>query len=94
MLHFLECLCYRHIDKTLSQAALDELQVLVHQGQGQHIFDIHKDISWEILGICQQMSGNNQAALYAYRQSLSHQTHYIKNASKKRIFDIVHSTAN
>ena len=92
MLHFLEFLCYRHIDTTLSQAALDELQVLVHHDQGLYILDLFRDISWEILGICQQITGNLQAALYSYQQSLS-LSHYpfnsIRTATQRRIQDVV-----
>ncbi|XP_034313011.2 uncharacterized protein [Magallana gigas] len=90
MLHFLEFLCYRHVDTTLSQAALDELQVLVHHDQGQLVDDINRDITWEILGICQQITGNLQAALFSYEQSL---TQYpfsnIQTATHKRIQDIL-----
>ncbi|XP_034303464.2 uncharacterized protein [Magallana gigas] len=91
MLHFLEFLCYRHIDTTLSQAALDELQVLVHHDQGLYVGDIHRDISWEILGICQQITGNLQAALYSYQQSLNTQNpfHNIHAATHRRTRDIV-----
>ena len=70
VLHFLEFLCYRHIDRIFSQAALDELQVLVHHDQGLYVSDAAKDISWEILGICYQITGNIRAALYSYQQSL------------------------
>nr|XP_022315415.1 uncharacterized protein LOC111119501 [Crassostrea virginica] len=65
VLHFVEFLCYRHIDIALAQAALEELQVLVHHDQGLYVSDFNRDISWEILGICQQMSGNLQAALFS-----------------------------
>uniref|UniRef100_K1PXE4 Uncharacterized protein C3orf59 n=1 Tax=Magallana gigas TaxID=29159 RepID=K1PXE4_MAGGI len=94
MLHFLEFFCYRHIDTTLSQAALDELQVLVHHDQGLYVDDIHRDISWEILGICQQITGNLHAALYSYQQSLITQypLNNIQTATKKRIHDIVGTT--
>uniref|UniRef100_A0A8W8IZG4 Mab-21-like HhH/H2TH-like domain-containing protein n=1 Tax=Magallana gigas TaxID=29159 RepID=A0A8W8IZG4_MAGGI len=87
MLHFLEFLCYRHIDTTLSQAALDELQVLVHHDQGLRVPDLHRDISWEILGICQQITGNLQAALYSYQNSLITQypLHRIQTATKRRM---------
>ncbi|XP_065943972.1 cyclic GMP-AMP synthase-like receptor 2 isoform X2 [Magallana gigas] len=85
MLHFLEFLCYRHIDTTLSQAALDELQVLVHHDQGLFILDV----SWEILGICQQMAGNLQAALYSYQQSLRQEPfHKILTATTQRIHEL------
>ncbi|XP_052690658.1 uncharacterized protein LOC128168492 [Crassostrea angulata] len=93
MLHFLEFLCHRHIDMTLSQAAVDELQVLVHHDQGMYIYDISRDISWEILGICQQITGNLQAALYSYQQSLTqHPMNRIQSATQRRIHDMVQST--
>ncbi|XP_011418263.3 uncharacterized protein [Magallana gigas] len=92
MLHFLEFLCYRHIDTTLSQAALDELQVLVHHDQGLYIH-VLRDISWEILGICQQITGNLQAALYSYQQSLTqYPVHNIRTATQRRTQDVVQST--
>ncbi|XP_052679189.1 uncharacterized protein LOC128159990 [Crassostrea angulata] len=93
MLHFLEFLCYRHIDTTLSQAALDELQVLVHHDQGLYVPDLYRDISWEILGICQQITGNLQAALYSYQQSLTQYSwNQIQTATQRRIQDMVQST--
>lgn len=89
MLHFLEFLCYRHIDTTLSQAALDELQVLVHHDQGLYVRDEFRDISWEILGICQQITGNLQAALYSYLQSLTkYPVQKLQTATQQRIRDI------
>ena len=72
LLHFVEFLCYRHTDTTLAQTALEELQVLVHHDQGWHIPDRDGDISWEILGICQQLSGNHQAALDSFQHILTH----------------------
>ncbi|XP_034314516.2 uncharacterized protein [Magallana gigas] len=91
MLHFLEFLCYRHIDTTLSQEALDELQVLVHHDQGLYVGAYHRNISWEILGICQQITGNLQAALYSYQQSLLTQNphHTIQTATEQRIRDVL-----
>ena len=72
LLHFVEFLCYRHTDTALAQTALEELQVLVHHDQGWHIPIIRRDISWEILGICQQLSGNHQAALDSFQHILTH----------------------
>lgn len=57
-LHFLQFLCYRHIDRRLSQAALDELHVLVHYNQEPYVRETNRDTSLQILGICQRMSGN------------------------------------
>ena len=70
LLYMFEFLCYRHVDPMRAQAALDDLQVLVHHDQGVLVPVDLRDISWAILGICQQMTGNHQAALYSYRQSL------------------------
>nr|XP_034327867.1 uncharacterized protein LOC117689820 [Crassostrea gigas] len=93
MLHFLEFLCYRHIDTPLSQAALDVLQVLVHHDQGLYVDDLLRDISWEILGICQQITGNLQAALYSYQQSLTQDPYNnIQSGTQRRIHDVVQST--
>nr|XP_034313010.1 uncharacterized protein LOC105341275 [Crassostrea gigas] len=90
LLHFLEFLCYRHIDTTLSQAALGELQIIVHHDQGQFVDDLDRDISWEILGICQQITGNLQAALYSYKQSLTqYPFNNIQTATHRRIQDIL-----
>nr|XP_022344730.1 uncharacterized protein LOC111137539 [Crassostrea virginica] len=89
LLHMLEFLCLRHVDPMRAQAALDDLQVLVHHDQGL-LVPVHlRDISWEILGICQQMTGNHQAALYSYRESLR-QTPFnkIHTATRQRIQDL------
>ena len=59
LLHMLRFLCSRHVDPLRAQAALYDLQVLVHHDQGVLVPDNYRDISWEILGICQQMTGNH-----------------------------------
>ncbi|XP_078321985.1 uncharacterized protein LOC111112408 [Crassostrea virginica] len=88
-LYFVEFLCYRHIDTTLAQTALEKLQVLVQHDEGQYVLDVLRDISWEILGICQQMTGNHQAALYSYQQSLTQfPFHKIQNVTQMRIQDL------
>ncbi|XP_052701244.1 uncharacterized protein LOC128178224 [Crassostrea angulata] len=93
LLHMLEFLCSRHVDTMRAQAALDDLQVLVHHDQGQYVDDDLRDISWEILGICQQMTGNFQAALYSYQQSLrQYQFNKIQTATTERIQDLHFST--
>nr|XP_022298640.1 uncharacterized protein LOC111107649 [Crassostrea virginica] len=86
LLHMLEFLCCRHVDPVRAQAALDDLQVLVHHDQGVFVPVPVRDISWEILGICQQMTGNRQAALFSYRQSLRQiPFHKIDTATRHRI---------
>nr|XP_022315413.1 uncharacterized protein LOC111119500 [Crassostrea virginica] len=89
VIHFVEFLCYRHIDTTLAQTALEELQVLVHHDQGVLVDVSLRDISWEILGICQQMSGNLQAALFSYQQSCTqYPWNRIQNATQMRTQDL------
>ncbi|XP_022297498.2 uncharacterized protein LOC111107652 [Crassostrea virginica] len=89
LLHMLEFLCCRHVDPVRAQAALDDLQVLVHHDQGVFVHVTLTDISWEILGICQQMTGNRQAALYSYRQSLrQYPLNKINTATRHRIQDL------
>ncbi|XP_062582592.1 uncharacterized protein LOC134244335 [Saccostrea cucullata] len=99
LLYMLEILCYRHVDTMRAQTALDDLQTLVHYDQGQYIPLRHRhssyvrlielkyrDISWQILGICQQVTGNLQAALYSYQQSLRQEPfNHIQTATEMRI---------
>ncbi|XP_062583197.1 uncharacterized protein LOC134244957 [Saccostrea cucullata] len=86
LLYMLEILCYRHVDTMQAQTALDDLQTFVHCYQGQLICYLTRDISWQILGICQQVTGNLQAALYSYQQSLREVPyHNIQTATEMRI---------
>ena len=48
LLHMLEFLCCRHVDPMRAQAALDDLQDLVHHDQGVFVPMELRDISWEI----------------------------------------------
>ncbi|XP_062613755.1 uncharacterized protein LOC134275489 [Saccostrea cucullata] len=108
LLHMLEIVCYRHVDTVRVQTALDDLQNLVHYDQGQYIPLRHRhssyirliplqyrDISWQILGICQQVTGNLQAALYSYQQSLRQEpTHKIQTATEMRILSLSMDSLN
>jgi hypothetical protein len=89
VLHMLEFLCYRHIDTMRAQTALTDLQVLVHHDQRRYVPMRLRDISWQILGICQQISGDLQAALYSYQQSLAQDPHHkIQRATLMRINEL------
>ncbi|XP_062575192.1 uncharacterized protein LOC134237108 [Saccostrea cucullata] len=89
-IHMLEILCYRHVDPVRAQTALYDLQVLVHHDQGKYINVQLRDISWQILGICQQVTGNHRAALHSYQQSLDQMPyHNIKTATLMRIQEII-----
>ncbi|XP_062601283.1 uncharacterized protein LOC134262997 [Saccostrea cucullata] len=87
LLHMLEVLCYRYVDPVRAQTALNDLQDLVHHDQRKYIRYYLRNISWQILGICQQVTGNHQAALYSYQQALKHisTSHDIQTATVMRI---------
>lgn len=70
LLLMLEYLCQRHLDTKKATAALNKLFVVVHCDQGKYIFKDLQDISWQILGICQELSDELLGALKAYRKSL------------------------
>ena len=83
LLYMLEFLCWRHVDLRKAQIALNDLQVMVNQDWKSNLFS---DMSWEILGICQQIAGNHHAAIYSYQQSLRQiQFHKIQDATRLRI---------
>ncbi|XP_061166182.1 uncharacterized protein LOC133175076 [Saccostrea echinata] len=89
LLYMLEILCYRHVDTMGAQTAPDDLQTLLHIDQGQLIPLPYRDISWQILGICQQVTGNLQDALYSYQQSLKQDRfNKIYTATEMRIHEI------
>ncbi|XP_061190081.1 uncharacterized protein LOC133197920 [Saccostrea echinata] len=86
LLYMLEIFCCRCVDTRRAQTALYELQTLVHYDQRQFIPFGVINISWHILGICQQVTGNFQDALYSYQQSLREdQLHSIQSATEMRM---------
>ncbi|XP_048751195.2 uncharacterized protein LOC125662893 [Ostrea edulis] len=92
LLHMLEVLCYRHVEPMKVKTALENLQSLVTCDQGVFVPRHVRDISWEILGICQQVTGNLQAALSSYQQSLAQkQFNKIHTATEGRIQTICSS---
>ncbi|XP_011417331.2 uncharacterized protein [Magallana gigas] len=89
MFFMLEFLCYKHVDTRRAQSALDDLQAIVHHDKNRVIDVVKRDISWEILGICHQIAGNLQAALYSYQQSLrQYSLNHIQSATIQRIRDL------
>lgn len=70
LLLMLEFLCYRHVDELKAQNALDELTFLMYSNQDSYLTYVFRDISWQILGICEEMAGNLKEAFYAYENSL------------------------
>ena len=71
---FLQYLCQRKL-KHLREAdeALYELSLLIQHDDGRLMCTHHPDISWQILGICQQMTGDDRAACQSYLNVLKHE---------------------
>lgn len=90
LLYMLEIFCCKHINRMMEiQSALKDLQTVVNQGES--IPQRCKDISGEILGICQHFAGGRKAALYSFEQSLLEDSfHKITTvtATRQRIDDL------
>ncbi|XP_062576625.1 uncharacterized protein LOC134238515 [Saccostrea cucullata] len=70
LIHMLEILCYIHVDSTRVQTALNDLRNRIQNNIIEGV--LYRDISWQILGICYYMTGNFNAAFYAFQKSLVH----------------------
>ena len=67
----LQYLCNRRLGyQREAEEALYELSHLVQHDNGLHIHDSPRGISWQILGICQQMNGEDWAACQSYLSAL------------------------
>ncbi|KAK3088059.1 hypothetical protein FSP39_014123 [Pinctada imbricata] len=64
---------------------LDELHTLLYHDDGHHIETTSKAISWEILGICQQICGDRHGAYQLYLHALDDDFNYFKHATVERI---------
>ena len=68
---FLQYLCQRRLGcQREADEALYELSLPVQHDDGHHIHDYSRGISWGILGICQQMNGDDWAACQSYLTAL------------------------
>ena len=69
--YFLEYLCHRRLGslREASEASY-ELSLLLQHADGQSVCTCRRGISWQILGICQQMSGNDEASCHSYITAL------------------------
>ncbi|XP_078312788.1 uncharacterized protein LOC144619237 [Crassostrea virginica] len=95
LLHMIEFLCCRHVDPMKAQVVLSDLKRLIHHDQGVSVDRNLQNISWEILGICQQIAGNYQAALYSYQQALKHSgLPKIRSATEHRIKELQNTIAH
>ena len=83
---FLQYLCQRKLG-CLQEAdeALYELSLLVHHDDGHHIYHDNQATAWDMLGVCQQMRGDDRAALKSYTVTIRQKDGFYKKAACTRI---------
>lgn len=86
----LEFLCYRHVDTQKAQSTLAELSALLTDKQSRYLTLLLREISWQILGICLELSDRLHDAYNAYEKSLEeHQENKIKSATLERMHNLI-----
>ena len=86
LVHFLSFLCHYHMQNIhLATSVLHDLYTLLHYDDGYHISERDRAISWQMLGICQEMSGNFQGAYQSYSKALQQNWCHIRYACVLRI---------
>nr|XP_022288206.1 uncharacterized protein LOC111100526 [Crassostrea virginica] len=71
MLHMLFVLNYHRLGDTVrSQQSLQDLHTLLLYDDGTRVPELLRDISWQILGICQQTCGDYVGALNSFQCSI------------------------
>ena len=78
---FLQYLSYNKLElQPQRDEALLKLYHVIKYDAKNYIDIIRLDISWQILGICQQMSGDNRAAYHSFLKALQYKTQLAKKA--------------
>ena len=87
MLHMLFVLNHHRLGDTVrSQQSLQDLHTLLLYDDGTHVPRSLRDISWQILGICQQTCGDYMGALNSFQCSLQQSpSNAIQKATMLRI---------
>ncbi|XP_062574295.1 uncharacterized protein LOC134236139 [Saccostrea cucullata] len=88
--HMLCVLChYRLRNRSKYLESLTDLHTLLVCDKGVYVPVQLRDISWQILGICQNLVGDFERALNSYMESIEqNQHHKIKKASEIRIDEV------
>ena len=88
--NFMCFLCYKQLGRAQeAESTLQELSILVQHDDGYHIPESCKAVSWQILGICQEMIYNYQAAYQSYTNALQQEYCDIGQASLIRIQNVI-----
>ncbi|KAK3087754.1 hypothetical protein FSP39_010197 [Pinctada imbricata] len=88
-LNFLLILSYTRLGENYRRYdILDELHTLLYHDDGNHIRILHRAISWEILGICQQLCDDPHGAYQSYLHALDNDFNYFKQATVERIISL------
>ena len=87
---FLQFLCQRKLELIReADKTMDELCKLVHSDNGKHIEVRFSSITRQVLGICQQISGDDHAACQSYLTVLCQKHNYFKVATCIRLGTIL-----
>ncbi|XP_062619958.1 uncharacterized protein LOC134281519 [Saccostrea cucullata] len=77
---------YRLGNRSQCLQSLTDLQTLLLYDDGSYVPFRRRDISWQILGICQHVVGDFHGALRSYQESLKQDpSHKLQKATKLRI---------
>lgn len=87
LVHMLCVLCYFRLgDMSRCLQSLTDLRTLLLYDHGMYVPLDMRDISWQILGICQHVAGDLHGALQSFRESLRQKPrHRIQKATETRI---------
>lgn len=90
-LHMIIVLCnFRVGNRSQCLQSLADLQTLLLSNEETYIDRHTRDISWQILGICQHLVGDHDGALQSYQQSLSEKPyHGLQRVTETRIRDLL-----
>ena len=86
MTNFLLVLNYHALNDTIRCGDIvREMEALLLYDDGRHIYYLCRVISWEILGICQQLCRNFPCAYQSYLMALNDKNNWFKQATILRI---------
>ena len=88
MLHMMFVLNHHKLgDTTRSQQSIQDLHTLLLDDDGTHVQKQYKDISWQILGICQRTCGDDVGSQRSFMCSLQQTSgrHSLQNVTMLRI---------